>query len=177
MTKILFLGDSLTEWFDWQTRFKECEVHNYGVSGDMAADLVNRLKGIRTEIGAPDVVFVMTGINDLLWEEFDGLDAIYTTLLENLKGFFPNSLVVIQSLLPTVIPWVDNRGIEAYNQFLKNASGRYGFDYLDVWVSFIEAGGADVKPGLLLEDGVHVSPEGYEVWSETVERYLKAKGR
>ena len=71
MTNITFIGDSLTEYFDWQERFSECHVTNLGVSGEPVEGLLDRLERIRRAVNDPDIIFIMTGINNIAMEHYD----------------------------------------------------------------------------------------------------------
>ncbi|HDH01537.1 MAG TPA: GDSL family lipase, partial [Nitrospirae bacterium] len=46
---ILFLGHSLIEFFDWQTRFPDHRVASLGVAGETVEGLLSRLDGIIKE--------------------------------------------------------------------------------------------------------------------------------
>jgi lysophospholipase L1-like esterase len=50
-----------------------------------------------------------------------------------------------------------------------------GITYLDVFSSFVDAAGRP-RVSCLLDDGVHLSDEGYRVWSAVVEEFLKSRG-
>jgi lysophospholipase L1-like esterase len=45
-------------------------------------------------------------------------------------------------------------------------------DYLDVHALFTDSCGCVIRD-CLLDDGVHLSAKGYEVWSQAVEDYLR----
>ena len=63
---LVFIGDSLTQWFDWQRRFPDDAVMNLGISGETVEGLLSRREAIREKVHNPDIIFLMSGINDLL---------------------------------------------------------------------------------------------------------------
>ena len=63
--KMVFIGDSLTQWFDWQRRFPGDAVMNLGISGEPVEGLLARREAIRENVHKPDYIFLMTGINDI----------------------------------------------------------------------------------------------------------------
>ena len=67
--KLLFLGDSLIEYYDWAERFADYDVHNLGIAGETVEGLASRLGRILRELKAPDIVFIMSGINNMAMED------------------------------------------------------------------------------------------------------------
>ena len=68
---LVFIGDSLTEWGDWEQRFPGYNVTNLGISGETVEGLLARRERIRTKIENPDFVFLMTGINNIATGHYD----------------------------------------------------------------------------------------------------------
>ncbi len=172
---IVFIGDSLTEWFDWQRRFPGRRVLNLGISGEMAEELLERRDRIRSLVKAPDVVFLMTGINNVLNERHD-IAVPYREIVRNFTTWWKGARIVVQSLLPVDMSWISNDLIRDANRRLSKIAGELGADYLDVFSRFIDENGRPL-PGLLSEDGVHLANKGYEVWARAVEEYLKSMAR
>ena len=65
MKEIIFIGDSLTEFYDWQNRFPAYRVKNLGNAGEPVEGLLERMKRLRI-FRNPDYLFLMTGINNLM---------------------------------------------------------------------------------------------------------------
>lgn len=171
--KLMFIGDSLTEFYDWNKRFPQDEVFNLGISGETVEELYERLPRVMSKINEADFIFIMTGINNIAMEDFDVLGA-YRGIIKTLTSTYKNSTVVVQSTLPVALYWIDNRLIKSINMTLKEISEKYKAEYLDIYSLFIDEN--DKANRLcLLDDGVHISDKGYEVWSQAVEEYLKNK--
>jgi lysophospholipase L1-like esterase len=168
--KIAFIGDSLTEFFDWQGRFPMHDVMNLGIAGEPVEGLLGRMGRIRSEISDPDIIFVMTGINNLAMGDAEILSR-YEKVLNALISGFTGSVVVLQSVLPAILPWLDNAEIERVNHGLERMAGALKIRYLDVYSRFIDNKGNPV-PEYLSEDGVHLSDRGYKVWSRAVEEEI-----
>ncbi len=169
--KIALLGDSLTEYFDWQGRFPQHCVTNLGVAGETVEGLLGRLETIRSTIRSADIIFIMTGINNIAMEEY----AIHGPIEEIVRETTSWSLQtksVLQSVLPVRLPWIDNRVIREINEALKQIARKYGASYLDIFSRFVDSQGNPVER-YLLDDGVHVSDKGYEVWSQAMEDFLE----
>jgi lysophospholipase L1-like esterase len=166
---IIFIGDSLIEYFDWQQRFPGHQVLNLGLSGETVQGLYARVRRIVSAASAPDVLFIMSGINNLAMDDFKIMDE-YERLLKSLKTAFPSSLIVVQSILPVTM-YADNKQIEDINAELKTKAKGLKISFLDVYSVFVDSEGAP-KTEYLLEDGVHLSEKGYEAWSNKVENVL-----
>jgi lysophospholipase L1-like esterase len=172
--RILFLGDSLTEYFDWQDRFPAQTVTNAGVSGETVQGLLRRLYAIVSNFEEPDFIFLMTGINNVAMEDYNIIEG-YRQVVLVLQRYFSRAEIVVQSLLPVILSWVENREIPRLNTALKELAATLHITYLDVHGSFLDASGRP-KASCLLDDGVHLSDEGYRVWSGVVEEFLRSRG-
>ena len=168
---LVFIGDSLTEWYDWQERFPTYRVTNLGVPGETVEELLDRRDRIRERVKDPDVIFLMTGINNILSEQYD-ITVPYREIVRNLTTWYKGAKVVVQSLLPVDMPWTSNDTIRTINRHLSGIAREQDAEYLDVYDHFVDESGRP-RPGLLSDDGVHLASKGYEVWAEAVEKYLK----
>ncbi|MBF0328950.1 MAG: GDSL family lipase [Nitrospirae bacterium] len=173
MEQLVFIGDSLTEYFDWQRRFSDYNVLNLGVSGETVEGLESRLDRILLSVHEPDMIFIMTGINNIAMEDFEILGT-YRRIINRLFSAFKKSAIVVQSILPVNLSWIDNAAIREINSSLENTAADFMSAYLDVYPLFCDAAGA-VNADCLLDDGVHLSDKGYEIWSDSVERFLNDK--
>jgi lysophospholipase L1-like esterase len=172
---LVFIGDSLTEWFDWQERFPAYRVLNLGISGETVEELLDRWDHIRSRVESPDVIFLMTGINNILSEQY-GITEPYREIVRNLRTWYKGATVVVQSLLPVDMPWIKNDTIRTINRHLVELAKVHGAEYLDVYAAFTDDNG-NPKPGLLSDDGVHLAGKGYDVWAKVVEEYLRSQDR
>ncbi len=103
--RLVFIGDSLTEWGDWGRRFPGYRVTNLGISGETVEGLLARRERIRTQIDNPDFIFLMTGINNIATEQYDIIPA-YREIVRNLTTWYKQATIVVQSLLPVDGKWV-----------------------------------------------------------------------
>ena len=172
---LVFIGDSLTEWYDWQERFSSHRVTNLGISGETVEELLDRRDHIRSRVGSPDIIFLMTGINNILSERYD-ITGPYREIVRNLTAWYKGAAVVVQSLLPVDMPWIRNDTIRTINRNLAEIAREQDADYLDVYAAFTDDQG-DAKPGLLSDDGVHLAGMGYDAWAKVVEAYLKRRAK
>lgn len=169
---IAFIGDSLTEFFDWQRRFPDHVIINLGIAGETVEGLLNRIDRVLFIVKNPDFVFIMTGINDIAMEDYD-IIAAYRKILKSLSSFH-DAVIVVQSILPVKLPWIDNDIIKGTNISLKELSHEFHAMFLDLYSVFVDKEGSPLAE-YLLDDGVHLSDKGYEKWSEVVECFLATR--
>jgi lysophospholipase L1-like esterase len=168
MKEILFMGDSLTGFYDWQNRFPGFIVQNLGNAGEPVEGLIERLGKLRF-LKSPDYLFLMTGINNLRRGDHDIVERL-REVADFLAAEIKNGVVVLQSILP-VTHWVPPAVIEEVNLALRRMAQAHGMTYLDLYILFLDKEGRP-DPGLYEEDGVHLSGKGYTIWSGAVEDYL-----
>ncbi len=171
MKELVFIGDSLTEYFDWQSRFPAYKIHNLGVAGEPVEGLLERLKYTKL-LSVPDCIFVMTGINNL-WLEQQNIQPLYERVLDRMQNEFAGAGIVVQSILPVAM-WVEPDLIVQINQSLRTMASARGMYYLDVHSLFFGADGELIR-SCLDSDGVHLTNEGYAVWAGAIEKFLDTR--
>lgn len=161
---ILFIGDSLMEYYAWEKRFPGHRAWNLGVSGETVEGLLRRLPRITGESPRADLIFIMTGINNVAMEDRGFLGA-YREVITTLAAVYPGAHVYVNSLLPTLLPFVSRHLIISVNEELRKLAEETGAVYLDIHRAFM---GGNLRK-LLAPDGVHLSDKGYELWSHIIE--------
>lgn len=172
--QLVFIGDSLTQWFDWQRRFPRYQVTNLGISGERVEGLIARRELIRAQIGRPDFIFLMTGINNIANGEQD-IEGPYREIVRNLTTWYKDSKVVVQSILPTALEWISNNAISDANRTIREIVRDYRAEYLDIYGVFVDSRG-NPRSGFLSDDGVHLGRKGYEAWADEIEHFLQGQG-
>jgi lysophospholipase L1-like esterase len=165
--KILFIGHSLVEFFDWQNRFPSHKVANLGVAGETVEGLLSRIGSITGKHTCADLIFIMSGLNDVAMEDFDFIGS-YKEIIERLTSTYPDAKIFVHSLLPTNVDFIADRSIWEVNNSLKELAENTGVEYLDVYRIFTDEEGSALKE-YLLADGVHLSNKGYDAWSGVLE--------
>ncbi len=140
--------------------------HNAGIAGDTTDALLSRLQK------KPGTLVLMIGINDLLQgHDVKHIEEKYAEIFEKIEG---TDKVVILSLLPVkAVPETAalNQNVKQLNRYLHNESQKSGFAFVDLY-SFM----TDRDEGLIASytsDGVHLTPEGYRIWEETLTPFLQ----
>ncbi|MEG4441915.1 SGNH/GDSL hydrolase family protein [Microcoleus sp. F6_B4] len=172
-------GDSLSMWFPTKLLPVDRIWLNQGISGETSVGLLKRLQLFdRT---APDTVFVMIGINDLLRGAGDeGILDNQRQIIRDLRWAHPKAQVVVQSILPhsgEQATWenrdrllaIPNSRIRAINRRLKEIASSENVLYLDLYPLFADAEGN--LPTELSTDGLHLNDRGYLVWRSALQLF------
>ena len=167
---ILLLGDSLIEYCDWQKRFPGEICTNLGIAGESAEGLLSRLERVKEKCPEADMIFIMTGVNNAAMGDIEITD-IYRAILERLSSEYKSALVFINSLLPTAVDFISNSSIAGVNSSLRSLAEETGAEFLDIYSLFIDKNGNPIRE-YLLDDGVHLSTAGYDVWSAALKRII-----
>ena len=170
-SKVIFLGNSITEGFDLEKFFLESKPINRGISGDHIDGLLERLDYSVVKL-KPSRLFVMIGINDIGAGDSDSLiQSNYQKLLRTILKSLPNTRVYIQSILPTTAIWancpVDK--IQRTNKLIQDFSTRFGFTWIDLYSKFATEDGYLKKDYTI--DGLHLNSKGYVYLSTILKKY------
>jgi len=167
--KFLFMGDSLIEFFNWQERFPGRKIFNCGIAGETAEGLLTRLPNIIARVQSPDLVMIMTGINNVAMEDY-GFLFTYGKIISRLRETYGQAAIVITSLLPVDLFFLGD-AIPRVNMKLKDIAQKNKILYLDLYPLFIDENSRAI-PSCFEADGVHLSAEGYEVWARALENII-----
>ncbi|ADH85244.1 GDSL-type esterase/lipase family protein [Desulfurivibrio alkaliphilus] len=167
MKELLFVGDSLIEYYDWARRFPAQRVHNLGWSGETVQGLLGRQGVIIAQGPAPDLILIMSGTNNIGLEETDFI-ADYRQIIENFQQAWPTARICMHSLPPILLPWLDPELVPKANEKLRRLAAATGCDFIDVYQLFQQEGPSNC----LVEDGVHLSDRGYTIWAEAIAKLM-----
>jgi lysophospholipase L1-like esterase len=161
------VGDSLSQWFP-ADRLPDRQLWlNQGISGDTTKGILDRISYL--DNAKPDTIYLMAGVNDLKRgaSERDVLTNL-TQIVTQLKRQHPTAQIIIQSVLPTRSEQIPNDRITKLNPQLQELARRQGVDYLDLHQQFRDSDGS--LRADLTTDGIHLSPQGYQVWQGALQR-------
>lgn len=158
--KVVFLGDSITEFGEWHEWFPDIPLANRGVGGETSAEILDRVDGV---INAPKAVMLLMGTNDLgTGRSTDGIVANLREVLDRIESCAPGTPVVVQSIMPRASEYRDD--VRRANRGIQQVVAEYPerIRYLDLWTALAAADGA-LRPELS-EDGLHLNGAGYREW-------------
>jgi lysophospholipase L1-like esterase len=174
-TDIVFLGNSITDYTDWNELLGLTTARNRGISGDITFGVLQRMDEVME--GKPAKVFILIGINDIARNIPDSviLDN-YRKMIVSIKAVSPRTAIYFHTLLPV------NNEFTARNHFNKDEHILYinkGIKELGVQEKITII---DLYPHFLntdqkldkkyTADGLHLNVAGYEVWARLLKPYL-----
>jgi lysophospholipase L1-like esterase len=163
----ILVGDSLSLWFP-QDKLPVGKMWlNQGISGDTSGGILKRLAAFSNT--RPDVIYVMVGINDLRKGATDQLILRnHRQIIHSLRQTHPKTQIIVQSILPTRLEKIPNKRIRHLNAQLALIAKQEKANYLDIYNWF-----TDFDGNLRFElttDGLHLSPDGYDVWRAVIQQ-------
>jgi hypothetical protein len=175
----IFLGDSIISGLPKNVAASIASpAVDYGIGWQRSDQLIKSMDSYDS-IKRSGQIIIMIGTNDILQgteQQGGGLESRYKTILEKI----PSNIPVVLSSVPPIgaKEWL-GRTIEDTNVRQAVLSAKHECDP-DPRCRFVNAydaltnNGAPI-PGVLLNDGIHLTPYGYELWAKSVRQSLTPK--
>lgn len=170
ITDVIFLGNSLTEYTDWNELLQLPVARNRGISGDTSFGILERLDEV-TE-GKPAKIFLLVGVNDISRNvPADLILRNYEKIINRIKEESPETRIYIQTLLPVNNTFTRYKNhynkdhvIKAVNTGIKELAAKEQINLIDLHPHFLD----DEKrlDKKYTEEGLHLNAEGYKLWAE-----------
>lgn len=175
-TDIVFLGNSITDYTDWNELVQLKDARNRGISGDITFGVLERLNEV-TE-GKPSKVFILIGINDISRNIPDSVIlANYKKIIHRIKKESPGTKIYFNTVLPVNNSFTDRTHFNKddhilfINDELKEMGKKENITVIDIHPHFLDADKRLDKKYTF--DGLHLNGEGYRVWANLLNPYLK----
>jgi lysophospholipase L1-like esterase len=175
--EIVFLGNSITDGAEWFELLQNKKCRNRGISGDVTEGILLRLEGV-TRL-KPSAIFLLIGINDLSRNiSVDEITGRYREILQRIEKETPGTKVYVQSVMPVNPATGRNTRLEGKTDLIIELNGRlqalakeFGMTYIDLFTPLADDN--NLLPRRYSIDGLHLSYEGYSVWSGILRQYIK----
>lgn len=171
---ILFLGSSsIVKWKTLAEDFSEHQVINRGFGGSQIADSVAFVERIVLPY-EPRLIVFYAGDNDIAVKKTpEQVAADFKAFVIDVQGRLPNTRIAYLSIKPSLKRWALVEQIKEANQRIAEFCRTHErLVYIDVFTPML---GADGQPpaDLFVQDGLHLSAKGYELWASIVRPYLQ----
>lgn len=174
---ILFVGNSITDGGEWCELFQNPNVKNRGISGDTTQGVYDRLDALLK--GTPAQIFLLIGINNVpRGESADSIAAGIRRIVQRIRQESPATEVLVQSVLPVTPQYGKFDGhtsrwqlVPEINRRVRRLAQEEKVTYIDLFSHFADAEGK-MKPEYT-NDGLHLKGNGYLLWKEVVQPFLK----
>ena len=184
---LVFLGNSITQGWGgedrqiwsaapeiWKTRYKPRRAANFGISGDRTQHILWRIENGNFDNIEPELIIVTVGVNNFNANTAEEIINGIETIVKKLNTKLPKTKILVLGPLPTgEFPTSKNR--IKYNKI----HNIMGYLKADENIYYENIGSAFLLPDrslnykYLRKDNIHLSPEGYERWSDILEPYIQ----
>lgn len=177
---LAFIGDSITRrWRGegnkevWNKYWGSYRAVNMGIGGDATQNVLWRLKNGQLDGYQARVFVVMIGTNNCWGQKPVPADvaAGIQAILDLIQSKQPEAKILLLSILPEgEKPRPGRETRTAINALISKFQGG-PVHYMDISAKFLEPDGTISKD--VMPDYLHLSPKGYEIWSEAIKDKVK----
>lgn len=171
---VVFVGSSSIRKWDLQKSFPDLNAVNHGFGGSQLDDSVHFFDRLVTP-ASPRVIVLYAGDNDVnagktaevVLKDFRRFMKLVETKLPKCER------VIFIAIKPSLKRWHLKDTIVKANQLVaKDCQQHPQATYADIWLPSLNNAG-EPNPELLAQDQLHLTPRGYEVWTEVITPLLK----
>jgi lysophospholipase L1-like esterase len=181
---LLFVGDSITDWFYWprgnaeatggkvwEANFAPLKAADFAIAGDTTQGVLWRMQNGELEGFKAKLIVLMLGTNNTASNPIGQIIDGDRLIVEEFKKQQPQAKVLVLGVFPRnnarnpeQTP-VMNATIKAVNTGLAQfADGKQVF-YMDIGDKFLVNG---VVPADIMADGLHPTAKGYQIWADAI---------
>ncbi|HSR07140.1 MAG TPA: GDSL-type esterase/lipase family protein [Bryobacteraceae bacterium] len=169
--RVVFLGDSITDFWRLNEYFPDSGYINRGIAGQLSSHLLQRMKDDVIDLH-PQAVLILAGTNDLARAvPLHDIESNYQTLADLAAAY--KIKVLFASLTPVSDYHKDQEPsyertlqrppaqIKALNEWLQGFCSQRGYAYVDYFTATVDPMGQFQAE--LSDDGLHPNAKGYRV--------------
>jgi lysophospholipase L1-like esterase len=169
---IVFVGSSTIRLWDVATHFPDLKIINRGFGGSDLADSVRYVDRLVLK-HEPRLVVVYAGDNDIGGGRLSEQVAVdFERFVRAVHAKLPQTRILYLAIKPSILRWLQYDRMRAANEAIRAICER------DDRLGYLDFGGAmlgwDEKPRkeLFVEDGLHLSAQGYQLWTTMIRPFL-----
>ena len=175
---LVFIGDSITQGWEgsgkdvWAKYYANRNTVNLGIGGDRTQHVIWRLDNGNLKNITPKAAVIMIGTNNsgsnTSTEIADGVKVI----VEQIRKMSPKTKILVLGVFPRGTNNDDARRKvnQGANAIFKNLADSKHVHYLDIGEHFLTEDGTLTRE--IMPDLLHLSPKGYLIWAESIEKPL-----
>jgi lysophospholipase L1-like esterase len=168
----LFIGSSSIRLWDLQKSFPNHPTINCGFGGSEIEDSLHFMDRLVFPY-QPRVVVFYAGDNDISrGKTAEEVAADFQAFAEKLHRNLPEAKLVYIAIKPSIARWNLVEEMRKANSLIRERAGKEEWRvFVDIDPPMIGEEGKP-RPEFFVEDGLHLSEQGYSIWSELVEPHL-----
>lgn len=176
---ILFLGDSITDWYPIEEIFGGMPIVRSGIAGYETKDILSRMDDMVYRYN-PTKVFILIGTNDLKYKDSEPSKVAkdIEKIIENIKKNRKNTEIYVQSIYPVhtgmwAVEDRTNEKIKETNKSLKEYCEDNDIEFINMFDELTDGNGdLDEK---YTKDGLHPNDLCYARMSQVLLKYIYNK--
>src|SRR5262245_62723643 len=170
--EIVFVGSSTIHRWNVASYFPDLKVINRGIDGTELADAVKYIDRLVLRY-EPRLVVVYAGDNDIGGGKLsEQVSVDFERFVRAVHTKLPETRILYIGIKPSPLRWLQVDRMRLANQLIRSICER------DDRLAFLDLDnlmlGWDEKPRqeLYVEDSLHLSPQGYQLWTAVLRPYL-----
>jgi lysophospholipase L1-like esterase len=167
--QIVFVGSSTIHRWDVASYFPDLKIINRGIDGTELSDAVRHIDRLVLRY-EPRLVVVYAGDNDIGGGKLsEQVSVDFERFVRAVQTRLPETRILYIGIKPSPLRWLQVDRMRLANQVIRTICER------DDRLAFLNLMlGWDEKPrrDLYVEDGLHLSPQGYQLWTAVLRPYL-----
>src|SRR5438876_5281173 len=176
---LLFVGDSITDWFYWplrggeatggkvwQANFAPLKAANFAIAGDTTQGVLWRMQNGELEGFKAKLIVLMLGTNNINRNPNDEIVDGDRLIIEEFNKRQPQAKVLLLGIFPrNADPANPLRAtIKEINSKLAKLADNNKVFYMDIGDKFLTADGTLTTE--IMADGLHPTAKGYQIWAD-----------
>ena len=181
---LLFVGDSITDWFYWPLRggeatggkvweanFAPLKAANFAIAGDTTQGVLWRMQNGELEGFKAKLIVLMLGTNNTASNPVGQIIEGDRLIVEEFKKHQPQAKILVLGIFPRnnarapqQTP-ILNATIKAINIGLSQFADNKQVFYMDIGDKFLVDG---LVPADIMADGLHPTAKGYQIWADAI---------
>lgn len=177
---IVFLGDSITDWYPLEEIYGDLPIVNSGVAGYETHDILERLDDMVYKYN-PTKVFILIGTNDLKYKDEDENEEEIAQniekIIKNIQKNRSNAKIYVQSIYPVnkeikndYTEERNNDEIIEVNKMIKEYCEENNVNYIDMFNALADDNGNFSED--YTKDGLHPTDLGYAKITVELLKYI-----
>ena len=170
---ILFTGSSsIRFWIDPAKDFNNPKILNRGFGGSQIIDLIENFDQVILKYH-PKKIVIYSGDNDIeVGKSAEIVFGDFCTLYGMIKAKLPNAEVYYIAIKPSLNRWAKVLEMKKANTMINEfLNYKQNGAYVDIFSPMIGVSGKPEKKWFI-EDGLHMTAEGYQLWAEILAPYI-----
>jgi lysophospholipase L1-like esterase len=170
--EIVFVGSSTIQRWDTARYFPDLKIINRGISGSELVDALRYVDRIVLPY-QPRLIVVYAGDNDISGGWISEQVAVtFEKFTRAVHAKLPQTRILFIAIKPSILRWTQIDRMRSTNAIIRAYCER------DDRLAFIDFDtlmlGFDERPRreLFVEDGLHLSPQGYQLWTNAIRPLL-----